>query len=74
MRTSSSPDRSVAGRLAAVLGEVLGDVPVRVRAWDGSEAGPAGAPVVVLRSRAAVRRLLWDPDELGLARAYVAGQ
>ena len=74
MRTSSSPDRSVAGRLAAVLGEVLGDVPVRIRAWDGSEAGPDGAPVVVLRSRAAVRRLLWDPDELGLARAYVAGE
>ena len=75
MRTNSSPDRSVAGRLAAVLGEVLGDVPVRIRAWDGSEAGPDGAaPVVVLRSRAAVRRLLWDPDELGLARAYVAGE
>jgi len=74
VRTSSSPDRSVAGRLAAVLGEVLGDVPVRIRAWDGSEAGPDGAPVVVLRSRAAVRRLLWDPDELGLARAYVAGE
>ena len=74
MRTSSSPDRSVTGRLAAVLGEVLGDVPVRIRAWDGSEAGPDDAPVVVLRSRAAVRRLLWDPDELGLARAYVAGE
>ena len=74
MRTSSSPDRSVAGRLAAVLGEVLGDAPVRIRAWDGSEAGPDAAPVVVLRSRAAVRRLLWDPDELGLARAYVAGE
>jgi cyclopropane-fatty-acyl-phospholipid synthase len=74
VRTSSSPDRSVAGRLAAVLGEVLGDVPIRIRAWDGSEAGPDGAPVVVLRSRAAARRLLWDPDELGLARAYVAGE
>ena len=75
MRTTSSPDRSVAGRLAAVLGEVLGDVPVRIRAWDGSEAGPDGAaPVVVRRSRAAVRRLLWDPDVLGLARAYVAGE
>ena len=53
---------------------MLGDLPVRIRAWDGSEAGPAGAPVVVLRSRTALRRLLWDPDELGLARAYVAGE
>jgi cyclopropane-fatty-acyl-phospholipid synthase len=74
VRTPPSPDSSVAGRLAAVLGDVLGDVPVRIRAWDGSEAGPAGAPVVVLRSRTALRRLLWDPDELGLARAYVAGE
>ena len=32
------------------------------------------APVVVLRSRKALRRLLWNPDELGLARAYVAGE
>jgi cyclopropane-fatty-acyl-phospholipid synthase len=69
-----SPGRSVAGRLSAVLAEVLGDVPLRIRAWDGSESGPDGAPVVVLRSRTALRRLLWDPSELGLARAYVAGE
>jgi cyclopropane-fatty-acyl-phospholipid synthase len=69
-----SPDRSVAGRLSTVIAEMLGEVPVRIRAWDGSESGPAGAPVVVLRSRTALRRLLWDPDELGLARAYVAGE
>ena len=46
---------------------------MRIRAWDGSEAGPAGAPVVVLRNRRALRRLLWSPGELGLARAYVTG-
>jgi cyclopropane-fatty-acyl-phospholipid synthase len=49
------------------------DVPIRLRAWDGSEAGPAGPPVVVLRRRRALRRLLWSPGELGLARAYVTG-
>jgi hypothetical protein len=43
-----------------------------LRAWDGSEAGPGGAPVVVLRSRLALRRLLWQPGELGLAEAYIA--
>ena len=68
-------DRTVAGTLARLVGEVFGgDTPVRIRAWDGSEAGPADAPVVVLRSRTALRRLLWDPSELGLARAYVAGE
>ncbi len=71
----STPDRTVAGRLAGLVGEVFGGrLPVRIRAWDGSEAGPADAPVVVLRSRTALRRLLWDPNELGLARAYVAGE
>ena len=49
------------------------DLPVRVRAWDGSEAGPADGPVVVLRSPLALRRALWRPGELGLARAYVSG-
>jgi cyclopropane-fatty-acyl-phospholipid synthase len=49
------------------------DLPVRVRAWDKSEAGPAGPPTVVLRSPRALRRALWRPGELGLARAYVSG-
>jgi hypothetical protein len=49
------------------------DLPVRVRAWDGSEAGPAGPPTAVLRSPRALRRALWAPGELGLARAYVSG-
>ncbi len=51
-----------------------GDLPFRLRAWDGSEAGPAGAPVAILRSPAALRRLLWAPGELGLAQAYVTGE
>jgi len=49
------------------------DLPVRLRAWDGSEAGPAGTTVVVIRSPRALRRILWRPGELGLARAYVSG-
>ncbi|MGV9316700.1 class I SAM-dependent methyltransferase [Streptomyces sp. NPDC003691] len=66
--------RPAADRLAQLLGHVLpGPLPVRVRAWDGSLAGPADAPLVVLRSPAALRRVLWQPGELGLAEAYVAG-
>ncbi len=45
-----------------------------LRAWDGSCFGPAGEPRVVLRSPQALRRLVWRPDELGLARAYVSGE
>ena len=57
--------------MAQLLGTSL---PYRLRGWDGSEAGPAQATAtVVLRSRRALRTLLWQPDELGLARAFVAG-
>jgi cyclopropane-fatty-acyl-phospholipid synthase len=67
---------TVAARLARALGLVLGaeDVPLRLRAWDGSEAGPPDAPVVVVRSRRALRRMAWSPGQLGLGRAYVAGE
>ncbi|MFV8130968.1 class I SAM-dependent methyltransferase [Streptomyces syringium] len=63
-----------AGRLTALAEQVLGaPLPVRLRAWDRSESGPPGTPVLVIRRRRALRRLLWKPGELGLARAWVAG-
>jgi len=68
--------RTVADRLAAALGAVLGttELPVRLRGWDGSIAGPAGAPVVAVHSRRALRRMAWSPGQLGIGRAYVAGE
>ncbi|MCW2523182.1 MAG: cfa [Frankiales bacterium] len=66
---------SAASRLAALLTPLLGgELPVRLRAWDGSEAGPADAPRLVITSRRALRRLLWEPNELGLAQAYITGE
>ncbi|MFF3512103.1 class I SAM-dependent methyltransferase [Streptomyces sp. NPDC002573] len=63
-----------APRLKSLVEQLLGaPLPVRIRAWDGSEAGPPGDPVLVVRNRRALRRLLWKPGELGLARAWVAG-
>jgi len=63
-----------AQRLQVLLEQLLGTpLPVRIRAWDGSQAGPPGAPALVVRNRRAVRRLLYKPGELGLARAWVAG-
>ncbi|MER7972845.1 cyclopropane-fatty-acyl-phospholipid synthase family protein [Streptomyces sp. NPDC005840] len=61
-------------RLKSLVEQLLGTpLPVRIRAWDGSQAGPPEAPALVVRNRRAVRRLLWKPGELGLARAWVAG-
>jgi cyclopropane-fatty-acyl-phospholipid synthase len=61
--------------IAELLGGVLGpDLPVAVRAYDGSRVGPADAPAtIVLRSPDALRRIVTAPGELGLGRAYVAG-
>ncbi|MFF8016531.1 class I SAM-dependent methyltransferase [Streptomyces sp. NPDC007929] len=63
-----------AQRLQGLFTQLLGaPLPVRIRAWDGSQSGPPGAPTLVVRNRRALRRLLWKPGELGLARAWVAG-
>ena len=46
-----------------------------IRCWDGSTVGDAASPAtIVISSPRAVRRLLWSPNELGLGRAYVAGE
>ncbi|TDV53720.1 SAM-dependent methyltransferase [Actinophytocola oryzae] len=60
--------------LVRALEEALGGaLPVGVRTWDGGRAGPDTGPTVVINNRRALRRLLWSPGELGLARAYVTG-
>jgi cyclopropane-fatty-acyl-phospholipid synthase len=68
-------------RVAETLDGVLrplfgGPPPVHLRAWDGSElrADDPEAPTVVLYSADALRRLLWAPGEMGIARAYVTGE
>ena len=68
-------DHRAAPLLAKALRIVLGteEIPLRLRAWDGSEAGPPDAPVLEFRHRRALRRILWSPGQLGLSRAYVAG-
>src|SRR5271165_5449101 len=67
--------RDAAALLAPLLRGLLGGrFPVRFELWDGSEVGPSdGAGTVHVRSVDALRRILWAPGELGLGRAYVAG-
>src|SRR5690606_1966341 len=61
--------------LRDIVGQLVGrHLPLSIRAWDGSEAGPADSEVtVVVRSPDALRHLLWAPGELGLVRAHVQG-
>ncbi|MGH2755644.1 MAG: class I SAM-dependent methyltransferase [Actinomycetota bacterium] len=81
MRTRQGPRGDVASSgvapvLEPALRSVLGQHPaVGLRFWDGSTIGPAdGRSAVVVRSPDALRRLLYAPNELGLGRAYVAGE
>jgi cyclopropane-fatty-acyl-phospholipid synthase len=67
---------TVADTLTPLISAFVGtDLPVTISCWDGSRLGPPDAPAtIVLSSPLALRRLLWAPRELGLARAYIAGE
>jgi len=64
-----------AGALDPLLKALLGsDIPVRFEFWDGSGSGPVdGIGTIRVRSVDAVRRILWAPGELGVARSFVSG-
>jgi cyclopropane-fatty-acyl-phospholipid synthase len=70
-----APGGDAASALAPVVTALVGrDSRVQFRFWDGSTLGPDDpVGVVRLHSPDALRRILWAPGELGLSRAYVAG-
>ncbi|NQV97085.1 MAG: class I SAM-dependent methyltransferase [Acidimicrobiaceae bacterium] len=77
-RQSTVPDAAkVAGPLIEML---FGRVPINFEFWDGSNLTPKdpaakdGIANVRLRSADALRHLLWSPNELGMARAFVTGE
>jgi len=63
-------------KLGEVFEAIAGpDAPVEFLAYDGSKAGIPGSPVrVEVRSERAVDLVMSHPGEVGLARAYVAGE
>jgi cyclopropane-fatty-acyl-phospholipid synthase len=71
MSRGAPRETSIADLVTAILGD---DLPIGLRAYDGSTAGPAQATAtLVLRSPDALRRIVTAPGELGFGRAYVAG-
>ena len=67
--------RDVAHSLRPLVGQLLGNAPVRIEFWDGSAIGPDdGKGALRITSPNALRRILWAPSELGPGRAYVAGE
>lgn len=66
---------TVAETVAPLVRVVVGpEAPVKIRCWDGSRSGPPTAPWQLnIVNRRGLRRLLWAPNELAFARAYVSG-
>ncbi|MGC8626763.1 MAG: class I SAM-dependent methyltransferase [Acidimicrobiales bacterium] len=66
---------SRARRASRLLSEILAGSPgVALRTWDGHETGPSTSQAtIVVRSPRALAWLFRSPGQLGLARAYVAG-
>jgi len=69
---------AVAASLRPLVDAVIGmPPPVRVEFWDGSSIDPSpetdSPGTLVVRSPSALRRIAWCPTELGIARAWVAG-
>ncbi|MBA2594750.1 MAG: SAM-dependent methyltransferase, partial [Gammaproteobacteria bacterium] len=56
--------------------DLLGpDLPIGIRAYDGTRMGPPDPPAtLVIHSKNALRRIVTRPGELGFARSYVTGE
>jgi len=82
--TAGQVDHTVADHLAPLFATLFsaGAPPVTFRFWDGSELGPqrrrvgpnAAPGTLTVHSVDALKRFLWAPNELGPARAFVAGE
>ena len=73
-RSETGAPTGAAAILAPFVEAWVGDLPVQVRFWDGSRLGPDDGPgALVVRTTDALRRILWARGELGIGRAYVAG-
>ena len=67
--------KTVAQIVKPLVTALLNDAgPVPIQFWDGSFLGTSRENVIMVKSPEAVRRILWAPGELGLGRAYVAGE
>ncbi len=71
---SLAGQRTAAEIAAPLLQALIGPIAARFEFYDGSAIGPEdSAAVIVVRSPDAVRRILYSPGEIGIARAFVAG-
>jgi len=75
-RRRTDPTGGAAAAFAPMVHALLGSpLPVRLRFWDGSQLGSDDCVGTIdVHTPDALRRIVWAPGELGLARAFVAGE
>ena len=74
-RLAANSTGSTAEVIAPVIDAFFPGLAVRLELWDGTvTAADPDAPTLRIRSVDALRRLLWAPGDLGLARAYVSNE
>jgi len=82
-RAESRPTRSDQATTGPPLAETLapaferllnGSPPLTLEFWDGSRIEADSPNLLRFNSPRAVQRIVWSPDELGLARAFVTGE
>lgn len=73
--TEAKGDGTVADAMEPMLTALMGGPPpLLVEFWDGSSLGSDDGPGSLrINSADAIRRIVWAPNELGMARAFVCG-
>lgn len=73
-RPRPAPTRAAAHVVTELAARVLGGpLGLSLRSWDGTARTVDGAATLLVQNPRAVRRMLYAPGQLGLARAYVSG-
>jgi cyclopropane-fatty-acyl-phospholipid synthase len=74
VETLSNGRAGAAEAVEPLVAALIDGPAVRLEFWDGSAVGPDGdVPTLKVLSPEALRRMAWAPGELGVARAFVAG-
>jgi len=72
--TAVRESSNIADAIGPAFEGLLGTPAVEIEFWDGSVIGSRDGPGRLrINSIDALRRIIWSPDELGLARAFVMG-
>ena len=74
-RSSDLTDLGARLSIAEIFDALVdGEIPIRLKAYDGSSTGSADSPYILdIRTPRGINYLATAPGDLGMARAYISG-